>query len=697
MRTSARSSAPGYINYKMRFFRRSLISLGIAATLPTIAFAAVGFFYFFRAESTRVEDETLARSASIVALTDAALQAETRVLGVLATSVYFDSFAWTDFQARIQRLLAANPLWLSVYVYDPREEALLIDGRFPYSGPKRSALPGTETTLSLASATAPVIGGVTRDPEPVIHIYVPVLRDAHPRFWLIAAIRTASFQQILSSRIETGTIAAIVDRDGNFIARTRDYANRVGTPATQYVRNAIHKFSHGVYQGTTWEGVRNYTAFETSPLSGWSAHVAMASALIDRPNTLALATAGLASLGAIALAAVLITLVLRDMAERRRAEEALRQSQKMEAIGQLTGGIAHDFNNLLTAIIGNLDMIRSRAGNERLQRLSDNALEAARRGAKLTSQLLAFSRSQRMQLVTVDLDALLNGMSALLHQSLGTTVTARINIDANARFVVSDPNQLELALLNLAVNARDAMPEGGTFAITTLPANEAELRDLPRRAYVEICVRDTGTGMSEEVRARAMEPFFTTKQVGHGTGLGLSQVYGVARESGGTLFLESEPGKGTKVRIILPAAGTNSAHPATIRVGTNTPTIPAPQIASEIRILLVDDDKQVRRFVGESLRHLKYQVVDVSNGQDALARLRESHFDLLVVDFAMPGMNGAEVARAAKEMQPSLKVLIVSGYADSAAIEALLGDTPLLRKPFDVHALSVAVAEILRS
>ena len=203
--------------------------------------------------------------------------------------------------------------------------------------------------------------------------------------------------------------------------------------------------------------------------------------------------------------------------------------------------------------------------------------------------------------------------------------------------------------------------------------------------------------MSEEVRARAMEPFFTTKQVGHGTGLGLSQVYGVARESGGTLFLESEPGKGTKVRIILPAAGTNSAHPATIRVGTNTPTIPAPQIASEIRILLVDDDKQVRRFVGESLRHLKYQVVDVSNGQDALARLRESHFDLLVVDFAMPGMNGAEVARAAKEIQPSLKILIVSGYADSAAIEALLGDTPLLRKPFDVHALSVAVAEILRS
>jgi CheY-like chemotaxis protein len=176
----------------------------------------------------------------------------------------------------------------------------------------------------------------------------------------------------------------------------------------------------------------------------------------------------------------------------------------------------------------------------------------------------------------------------------------------------------------------------------------------------------------------------------------LSQVYGVARESGGTLFIESELGKGTIVRIVLPTPAHGAAHPATIRVGTNTPTLPAPQIAAATNILLVDDDRQVRRFIGESLRNLGYNVVDVANGQDALAQLGQKPFDLLVVDFAMPGMNGAEVARAAQQAQPTLKILLVSGYADSDAIEPLVGNTPLLRKPFDVNTLSTAVTEILR-
>jgi signal transduction histidine kinase len=681
----------------MRFFRRSLIMLGIAAMLPTIVFAAVGFFLFFRAERTRVETETLNRSTSIVALADAALRADIRVLDVLSSSLYFDSLNWAEFAPRIRRVLDTNAHWLTIYVYDPNAGTVLIDARFPFTAPKRAAVPGTETALSLGNLTSPVIGGITRSPEPVIHIYVPVVRDHAPRYWLIAAIRTDPFQEMLQAHAGASPIAALVDRNGNFIARTRDYERRVGTPATQHVRNAIHAGKYGIYKGTTWEGLQNYTAFRTSAWSGWSAHIAIASALIDRANTLALATAGLAGVGAIVLAAVLVILVLRDMAERRRAEETLRQSQKMEAVGQLTGGIAHDFNNLLTAIIGNLDMIRSRAtDNERLQRLAENALEAARRGAKLTSQLLAFSRNQRMQLVSVDLDTLLNGMSALLKQSLGPTVTAQVAIDPNARFVMSDPNQLELALLNLAVNARDAMPEGGTFTISTRPAIDLDLRDLPRRPYVEIRVADTGTGMTEQVRARAIEPFFTTKQVGHGTGLGLSQVYGVARESGGTSFIESELGRGTIVRIVLPTPAQGAAHPATVRVGTNTPTLPAPQIAAATNILLVDDDRQVRRFIGESLRNLGYKVVDVANGQDALAQLGQMPFDLLVVDFAMPGMNGAEVARAARQAQPTLKILIVSGYADSDAIEPLVGTTPLLRKPFDVNTLSTTVAEILR-
>jgi signal transduction histidine kinase len=545
----------------------------------------------------------------------------------------------------------------------------------------------------LREATEPVIGGAVIDAEPVVHLYQPVRREGELRYVLIAALRTQTLQDILVGEVSSGATAALVDRSGNFIARTRDYQRRVTTPATEFVRDAIRSSDEGLYRGTTYEGVKNYTAFKTSAWSGVSAHIAVASTLIDGPRSWSVAVIGVAGLGALALAWLLTWLVLRDMAERRRAEEGLRQAQKMEAVGQLTGGIAHDFNNLLTAIIGNLDMIRSRSSdNERLRRLAENALEAAQRGAKLTSQLLAFSRRQRMHLETVDLDQLLRGMSALLQQSAGTDVNVRVEVAADAQFVVSDPNQLELALLNLAVNARDAMARGGTLAISTHPAINLYLRNLPDRRYVEIRVADTGAGMTEEVRRRAIEPFFTTKQVGQGTGLGLPQVYAVVHESGGTLHIDSEPGHGTTVRMVLPAAERGAAVPAALPSFSND-TVPVG--SAQVSILVADDDRQVRRFIAESLRHLRYHVVDVSSGAAALEQLDQHHFHLLLVDFAMPGMNGAQVAHAARALQRDLKILIVSGYADSSAIESALGATPLLRKPFDTTELSAAVAGVL--
>jgi len=436
--------------------------------------------------------------------------------------------------------------------------------------------------------------------------------------------------------------------------------------------------------------LKNYTAYFVSPTSGWSTHLAVASGSIDTPTRLSFVAAGIAALGGLALGGFLIVLVLRDIAERRRAEEMLRQSQKMEAIGQLTGGIAHDFNNLLTAVIGNLDMIRTRAaGNDRLQRMADNALEAARKGAKLSSQLLAFSRSQRMNVGPVDLAQLLGGMSGLLAQSVGPSVRVDVRVDEDARFVVSDANQLELALLNLAVNARDAMPEGGTLTIKARHVEDTERR-LP---HVELAVSDTGTGMTEEVRARAIEPFYTTKPTGQGTGLGLSQVYAVARESGGSLHIDSEPERGTTVRMMLPAGA-----PPLVRTDVEAPpstTVPGAQSREPTRVLVVDDDKLVRRFMAESLRSLQYHVTEAESGTQALATMERERFALLVVDFAMPGMNGADAARAAQERQPGIKVLMVSGYADSAAVEAALGTARQLRKPFDLAELGAAVAETL--
>jgi CheY-like chemotaxis protein len=364
----------------------------------------------------------------------------------------------------------------------------------------------------------------------------------------------------------------------------------------------------------------------------------------------------------------------------------------MEAVGQLTGGIAHDFNNLLTAIIGNLDMIHSKVtDNERLRRLAANALEAARRGSKLASQLLAFSRSQRMEIGSVDLRTLLDGMSSLLSQSVGPSVRIEVEIDPDARYVRSDSNQLELALLNLAVNARDAMPGGGTLRISASPATHRAI-GLPPGEYVELVVSDTGAGMTEEVRGRAIEPFFTTKPLGQGTGLGLSQVYGVVRESGGAMRIDSEPGSGAALRLTLPRAAPETAQPTSSAEAA--PALP-PDAGHHHHVLVVDDDSLVRRFITESLRSLGYRVDAFDNGESALEFLKASSVDLLVVDFAMPGMNGAEVARDAQALRPGLRVLIVSGYADSAALDTALGSARQLRKPFDLNELGTAVAETL--
>jgi CheY-like chemotaxis protein/two-component sensor histidine kinase len=334
--------------------------------------------------------------------------------------------------------------------------------------------------------------------------------------------------------------------------------------------------------------------------------------------------------------------------------------------------------------------------NERLRRLADNALEASRRGAKLASQLLAFSRSQRMAVGPVDLQQLFDGMSGLLRQSVGPSIEVRMELDPDARMVMSDANQLELALLNLAVNGRDAMPAGGVLIISARLSNAAD-RDLRKGDYVQLSVTDTGVGMTEEVRARAIEPFFTTKAVGQGTGLGLSQVYAVARESGGSLHIDSQMHQGTTVRLILPRAPADSVVPAPIPAApVPAQSEPEPEQKSAA-ILVVDDDRLVRRFMTESLRSLGYDVRDTDNGVDALVLLDAQRFDLLLADFAMPGMNGAELGKAAQHKQPGLPVLIVSGYADSAAVEAALGTGKQLRKPFNVAELGAAVSDLLQS
>jgi DNA-binding response OmpR family regulator/two-component sensor histidine kinase len=368
-----------------------------------------------------------------------------------------------------------------------------------------------------------------------------------------------------------------------------------------------------------------------------------------------------------------------EIEQRQRLEAALVQSQKMEAIGQLTGGLAHDFNNLLTAIVGNLDLIRVRATDSRIVRQAENAFKAAERGSKLTAQLLAFSRTQKLATAPVDLNDLIVGMSELVDQTSGAAITVEADLAQGLPHALADANQLELAILNLSINARDAMPSGGTLTISTRP-------DPDNKDRVLVCVADTGTGMTPEVVARAFDPFFTTKPPGKGKGLGLSQVYGIVQQLGGDVTIDTAPGKGTRINIAL-----RIAHAAAEHDGTEA----ARASRGSETVLIVDDDPDVRDIMSGVLSDLGYRVEEAGSGEAALDLLKDHRPDLMVLDFGMPGLNGAEVAAAARQTKQGLRILFVSGYSDTSAIEKAVGKVTLLHKPFRPAEFAAAVRSSL--
>ncbi len=378
--------------------------------------------------------------------------------------------------------------------------------------------------------------------------------------------------------------------------------------------------------------------------------------------------------------------LMQEISERERAQAALVQAQKMEAMGQLTGGIAHDFNNLLTVISGNLELIQRRGPDAKTVQQASNAALAADRAAKLTHQLLAFSRTQRLNLEPVDLNALMAGMSDLLERTIGAEVRIRMEFDPSQPWALADSNQLELAVLNLAINARDAMPSGGDIIIASIVADEVE--GLGAGSFGAICVSDTGTGIPPHLMEKVFDPFFTTKAVGKGTGLGLSQVYGIARQSGGIVRLESVEGQGTTVSIWMPLATPRKAHPVPILAR------PEPR-SSRKRILVVEDDSGVRRFLVECLELLGFNVAEAASGAEGLDRLTEGRPDLMIVDFAMPGMNGAEVVIAARGRFPDLPIILATGYADMEAVDKVVRRDQVLRKPFHIDDLATSVEAAL--
>jgi PAS domain S-box-containing protein len=395
--------------------------------------------------------------------------------------------------------------------------------------------------------------------------------------------------------------------------------------------------------------------------------------------------------------------VTRDLTEKRAVEEQLRQSQKMEAVGQLTGGIAHDFNNLLTIITGNIDMAARALDHEdgagKVRRAIGNAMNGAERAAALTQRLLAFSRRQPLSPKPLDLDKVVSGLSELLKRSLGELVSLQVITTPGLWPVEADPNQLESALLNLAVNARDAMPTGGALTIETANAHldtsySQSHAEVPPGNYVVISVSDTGVGMPKENLARVFEPFFTTKEIGKGTGLGLSQVYGFVKQSGGHVNVYSEEGRGTTVKMYLPRIANDQASTS------EEPQMRSEEhIASGETILVVEDDNEVRAYSAEILSELGYRVIEAADGSAALRVIeqRETTIDLLFTDVVMPGMSGRELSDAARQLRPDLKILYTSGYTRNAIVHGgrLDSGVELLAKPFTFQDLAQRIRELL--
>lgn len=388
---------------------------------------------------------------------------------------------------------------------------------------------------------------------------------------------------------------------------------------------------------------------------------------------------------------VRMTGVVFDITERRQADAQLAQAQKMDAIGQLTGGVAHDFNNLLTPIVGSLDLLRRRhEGDERTQRFVSGAMRAAERAATLTHRLLSFARRQALQPKAVDVGALIEGIAELIRRSLGPTIRVVLDFADNLPPARVDPNQLELALLNLAINSRDAMPAGGEvkLSVTSRTVPKQNTMGLAAGGYIVITAADTGTGMDKETLTRATEPFFSTKELGKGTGLGLSMVHGLAAQSGGTLLLFSEMGQGTRVELWLPATDEASDY-------LTVPHVEPVVARHAARILLVDDEEIVRHATAEMLRDIGYLVEEAASAAQALATLQSGErTEVLVTDYLMPGMTGAALIAELRAAGHAIPVLLITGYTPAGG--DVPADVPRLSKPFRQVDLAAKVDELLR-
>jgi signal transduction histidine kinase len=732
--------------------RTRLMMLTLATVLPLVA---VGGFAMIRTvdDQTAQVEQGIGRTVDgLLGDIDRQIIAIEAALQVLAVSPSLQS---EDLYPFYQQMYAALPLQGTVIVLlDTKGQQLLSTAR-PFGAPLPRAT-NTEMHERVVATGKPqvsdlIMGAVLQ--RPVVAVGVPVFRDGNVAFVLVMGLGSEILSKLLRQPdLSPDWVVAIFDRKGIIVARNRELDRFLGKLAAPIIREAIAGPVDNWIPNVTSEGIRVYSTFRRSTVTGWTAAIGVPRGFVDAPRrraqflafggggavlalslslawwmaqairrpveALTAATKAVASGVPIidvnggvrelnqagdalrATAAALArnqqelegivaerTEQLRaEIEARKQAEATLLQSQKMEAIGQLTGGIAHDFNNLLTIASGSLEMLEARVSDEKSLHLLQNAQSAISRGAKLTTSLLAFARKQRLEPVLANLNSVIIEMDEMVRRSLGPSVEIRHAFASELWPVQIDLSQIETALLNIAINARDAMPGGGILLFETANVSACPPEEMAGRDCVLVSVHDTGTGMSPDVMERAFEPFFTTKEVGRGTGLGLSMVFGVVHQSGGVVRLRSELARGTTVLIYLPRAA-HAALPATGRDASA-----GVQSGAGAHILVVDDDAAVRWVTVECLRGAGYRVVEADSGRAALTLLkRDEPCDLVVMDHVMPGLSGRDTVRLARRGRPELKVLFLSGYATLG--EA--GGDIWLQKPFKTQTLADAVSRAL--
>jgi signal transduction histidine kinase/CheY-like chemotaxis protein len=673
--------------------RRIYLILLAAVLLPLILFGTLQGAFLMRAAQERIEADASLRARTVNASIDGLVRADESALRVLATSQFFASGDLPRARDRVAAVQAARPRWRNVYLIDLDTDRVLWETarviEAPYRAPQRIRGYGEPF-----SAFGRAVERAT--PCACVIVHAQVLQDRRPKYLLSLELDVQDIQDALMANSPPGAISAVVDQSGLFIARTTDIKDRIGTPATRYVRDAIQTREGGFYRGVTYEGLRNHTAFDISDLTGWSTHVAINEELLAGPRRVSLLLTLLAAMTATVLAAALGWFGWRQLEARRQEEVRKAHADKLTAIGELASGVSHDFNNLLTVITTSAEFLkRQDLTDARRLRYVSAISEAATRAAALTGQLLAFARRQPLKSEVFDVSTQVMQASELIRPMLGERIKVDLELCRDHCFARSDPDQLQSALLNLASNARDAMRNGGRLSISVSRAPAIPpTRGQPKREgeFIAIEIVDTGSGIEEKRLDRIFEPFVTSKTIGEGTGLGLSQVLGFAQQSGGDITVESRVGEGSTFRLYLPA----SPDPP-IQAAPTRPSVPSEIARSSVRILVVEDNDAVGQFSTELLHDLGFKTTWVSSAHEALSLIAASPsgFDLVLSDVVMPGMTGLELAKTLRQLHPDIAIILASGYTGVTTVESLEG-VDLLAKPYSLAELSAAIERALR-